>query len=76
MIALPVYELYELDIDNGEVIYREYYDADEARRALEEYIREAEKEGWSCSQLPDGRYVCTKCDEEGCYNRELGVREV
>jgi hypothetical protein len=68
------WRLYEWDMDFGDLLYSEIYTSEEeAWEVLKAYIRDAIREGWDCYYDGSGRYFCTKCDEEGCYNRELGV---
>ena len=68
------WKLYEWDADFGDMLHREYYSSKkEALKALKGYIKDAEAEGWECRWLAPGRALCSKCDEEGCYNREVGI---
>ena len=75
--------LWEWDSDNGEYIYRDYdgeviyVETDEElwetiSKWLQNIAKEAEAEGWECEVTADGTLYCTKCDEEGCYSREIG----
>ena len=53
----------EWDMDNGEIVTRLPYDSmEEAERALERIIKEAEEEGWICEPAPCslGGYICIK----------------
>jgi len=68
------WKLYEWDADFGDMLRRRYYSSRrEARKALEELIKDAKAEGWECQWLVPDKALCGKCDEEGCYNREVGI---
>jgi hypothetical protein len=68
------YKLYEWDCDNGDMLYREYYESRKsALAALKEYIKDAKRDGWECEWIDANRVICSKCEEGECYQRELGV---
>jgi hypothetical protein len=71
------YRLYEWDTEFGDLLYSATYDSeDEALQALERYVSEAEHEGWDCQFIDSGRVICTLCEGEACYERELGVEKI
>jgi hypothetical protein len=71
------YRVYEWDMIEGELLtHREYDTEEEAIQALESIIRDAEKRDWDCWYDGSGRYICTKCEEGYCYERELGIEEI
>lgn len=71
----PCWKIIEWDMDNGDVLSRVYYKTEsDAIKALEEYVKEAEREGWSCDWMDVGTAVCSTLSEEGYpVNRELTV---
>jgi len=76
---MPRYRLIEWDMDNGEVLYREEFEAkdiEEALKYLESIVKDAEKEGWECEPTPNGDYICVKEKEGYPIQRQLLIEEV
>ena len=73
---MPLYELWEWDMINGEYVYREEFEAkddEEAFSILRSVIEEAREEGWECEEQPDGTFICTKTEDEYYYEHQVGV---
>ena len=73
---MPRFYLVEWDMDNGETLVKEPLEVkneEEAYKVLEQTIAEAQEDGWDCmpSASAMGDYICTKCEEDGCVQRQV-----